>query len=798
MATKILKINKFDGGMVDDVRTGLPNQASLIKNFDLGVNSSTLRPKVSLNKNTGSYSTNYGIQKLVYSGFNDSIYGLGVNHPTNTSGLIYKLSTLLDATNSTWVSTSQALSTTTNYKLWSIYKDYIYYGLDNNKVGRFGPMSGSPTTNNTWKTWSTAQNITADGFIGKDDSMYVATKSANRVRNWFASATSSDGTKLIGAVYGGYIYTSTDSGVNWTERIYSGDWKSICCSGDGTKAIAASLTGGIYYSSDSGATWTASNATADGYWSVACSDDGVTAYAVGFNNGDLFKSTNGGATWSQQFNGSYLSVACSTDGAIVYLQSPTGVTKSTDAGINWGVEVALTLTANGSIACSLDGSVVLTTAEGSYLYVSTNSGVSFTQKDSQRVWSRVSVSGTDGSKQYACVSSTTTTGYVYVSGDTGATWTAKNTDTNRSWQSVSTNADGTKAIAVAFGGFLYVSADSGATWSAVTTNALNANINRLSETTINEGVLVLPANLTVVQMCEYGNYMAIICKPDYEDSNSKLYIWDYISDDVSESIDLGEGQALAGENLEGSILIFAKHTGDNGTIPREDYIRVLLYSGGTPINLFVIKGKLYSTSSLIGLGTPAYNYGGQIYVGGYASSQESQYEPVIIRVGRKDKNTPLSWSIENYFTAGTNTGVYDFIFYKGNQIVATQGLTSLKEMYITYDANTFTTSSQYETLLIDGGDSTLYKQLEGVSVQYAPLPTAGQVVLKYRVDGATSWTTIFTDTTDGAISHESVNIESTGANFSQFREIEFRVESTGGAEITGLKVKYTELNGLLE
>jgi hypothetical protein len=39
---------------------------------------------------------------------------------------------------------------------------------------------------------------------------------------WYAVASSADGTKLVGTTYGGYIYTSSDSGATWTERTTSG------------------------------------------------------------------------------------------------------------------------------------------------------------------------------------------------------------------------------------------------------------------------------------------------------------------------------------------------------------------------------------------------------------------------------------------------------------------------------------------------------------------------------------------------------------------------------------------------
>ena len=90
---------------------------------------------------------------------------------------------------------------------------------------------------------------------------------------------------------------------------------------------------------------------------------------------------------------------------------------------------------------------------------------------------------------------------------------------------------------------------------------------------------------------------------------------------------------------------------------------------------------------------------------------------------------------------------------------------------------------------INFDDIRITKKLVGVTVETEALPTAGQVVLKYRKDEETSWTTIFTNTTDNSLSHSAINIESTGVTLPQFKEIQFQIISTGNAVITGLRFK---------
>jgi len=108
-------------------------------------------------------------------------------------------------------------------------------------------------------------------------------------RWWASVASSADGTKLVAvdsglSGEGGQIYTSTDSGVNWTARMTDTDrrWVSVASSADGTKLVAAVYTGQIYTSTDSGANWTARASNSDWY-SVASSADGTKLVATVYN-----------------------------------------------------------------------------------------------------------------------------------------------------------------------------------------------------------------------------------------------------------------------------------------------------------------------------------------------------------------------------------------------------------------------------------------------------------------------------------------------------------------------------------
>jgi len=227
--------------------------------------------------------------------------------------------------------------------------------------------------------------------------------------------SSSDGTKLaaVGSqffeggevedYYGGNIWTSSDSGISWTERTITNaegvsnlNWECITSSSDGTKLAAVeaghySDGGNIWISSDSGATWT--ERTVGGgkqpWLTIASNSNGNILIAGGRGNTDLgiYVSTDSGAIWVLKNSGNpptiTSSVAINANGTVmasarsggdIYISPDTGETwtaqgHTPNEGSDYNNWFDLDSNASGNLIIAADanspeGGVILDTTSG--------------------------------------------------------------------------------------------------------------------------------------------------------------------------------------------------------------------------------------------------------------------------------------------------------------------------------------------------------------------------------------------------------------------------------------------------
>ena len=312
-----------------------------------------------------------------------------------------------------------------------------------------------------------------------------------------------------------------------------------------------------------------------------------------------------------------------------------------------------------------------------------------------------------------------------------------------------------------------------------------------SSSTVSDAVLTLPTQFKITSICNYGNYLAIACAPiSTYAGTSKVFLWNLISSDVQEVIDWGEGELRVLETIEGLLVGVTDRYLNNSTGAGKGSMIVQVYGGGSPqvykeIFTQALTGKTMPISKAVKNNRVFWS--AKIMT----NSAGTEYNEGIWSFGRK--NTGYNHTItldvtdENVSTSGIQAfgtaANYFFIAHSNDGSVDK-----------TNDASTYTFTSVYESQVFDFQDVMSDKRLDALKVSFRKLASGESVVAKYRIDGATAWTTIGTASTTGDISHTFLNIESTGADFSSGREYEFRLESLGGAEITGFRARATILD----
>ena len=304
--------------------------------------------------------------------------------------------------------------------------------------------------------------------------------------------------------------------------------------------------------------------------------------------------------------------------------------------------------------------------------------------------------------------------------------------------------------------------------------------------------LTLPAHYTVQSITEYGNFLAIGAAPSSNSGsqNSRVWLWDRDATltTLSESLDWGAGTLLILEELEGTLIGI-------GYLGKRIFIKQ--YQG---LSGFVTIAEIESDSSSTPLTIRKQKFNDRIYFLGTISIDSTSYEAVWV-LGKNKRGEWAVWldrtanndtapnSVQGFHLTSQGSVEYMFIAWtdgSGDEQVAKTDDT----------ATTFSATSIYETTInpTGGGEkagllknAALVKKFIGASITTAPLPTAGQVVLKYKKDSDSAWSSaILTQATDDAILAEVNNM---AAQIGTYREIRFRIESTGGAAITSFSYK---------
>ncbi len=278
-----------------------------------------------------------------------SFVGMKVRHFAQTFAALGGLLTIVNPVFAqTWTRTS---APSNNWVSVAVSADGIkLLAAAGSRAGPFwgsspGPIYTSADSGATWtltsaptQSWSSVA-CSADGtkaaavgnggiFTSTNSGATWTLTSAPNTNYWSAVASSADGSKLVAV--GAGVYTSTNSGDTWIQTRAPNSWNSVASSADGTRLVIVGC-GGIYTSMDSGGNWSATDASNQCWVAVASSVDGTKLVAA--SQWMTYLSSDAGAHWISNGAPNWYStcVASSADGKNLVV-----------AGLDWVHEPCVT------------------------------------------------------------------------------------------------------------------------------------------------------------------------------------------------------------------------------------------------------------------------------------------------------------------------------------------------------------------------------------------------------------------------------------------------------------------------
>jgi len=309
--------------------------------------------------------------------------------------------------------------------------------------------------------------------------------------------------------------------------------------------------------------------------------------------------------------------------------------------------------------------------------------------------------------------------------------------------------------------------------------------------TVTDSAKTVPDNYKITSLCNFGNYMAIGCAPKNSFNGvSKVFIWNLASDLFTETLDWGEGDLRVLENIEGMLVGVTDRYLNNATGAGKGSLIIQGYSGGTPQ---VLKEVFTAKLTNVTVPTAKAVKNNRLFFAAkiFTNTTGTEYNEGIWSFGRKNAQYPFTLTLDIIDENINTSGIQGFNTAANYFFIAHSADGSIDK---TDDASTYSFTSILETQIYNIGDASVTHALRSFSIITAPIVT-GTVTVKFKVDADANWTTIGSYSTTGGLGRDFYNIEASQADFPSFGEIRFRIESTGGAEITAYSFRTEDLIG---
>lgn len=304
---------------------------------------------------------------------------------------------------------------------------------------------------------------------------------------------------------------------------------------------------------------------------------------------------------------------------------------------------------------------------------------------------------------------------------------------------------------------------------------------------------IIPINMTVTSLTNYGTYLAIACRPTSGAGKSVTFLWgrDMTLNTLQGVIDFGEGNLNVLENI-GEVLVGIV-TSNHLDWVIDNKARVKVWAGGEVITVKEI--DIDASVGLINLILKA-KAKDRLF---FALSADNCIWSVC-------KNKEGLWAVtkDRYIANGlaitsiNGLSVIDDIMFIAYSVSGSNDLLYRTKFSTNSPSSDYTSSCIYRTTTNPNmtlGDRYKEKKLEAVQISLTGGST-GTYKIKYAVDGSSFTDVIAENNSDAEIMKQGTNQTDTKP-LKTGREFKFQIEGTGKARVKEIRYRYSVTNSLL-
>lgn len=285
---------------------------------------------------------------------------------------------------------------------------------------------------------------------------------------------------------------------------------------------------------------------------------------------------------------------------------------------------------------------------------------------------------------------------------------------------------------------------------------------------------------------------------DYKDGDkSYLQLWDRAGTQAIQNVNIGPGEAQVLGNLKGTLFVVVNNFIDNSEkAVNTQSMDIRVYTGGgnmetthrisvpTTMDGFYTNAWDKPVSQLKGYTKNAVLFYAKI-------PNESGYSEGLWALGKNEITGSIGLSL--LYTTSELNHVYN-IATVGNQVVLFHDDNKVSHLTT---SPLYTKTSTIRTKVFNDGNSQRDKELSGVEIMHETL-TGNQTIKVYKKNEVdTDWVYLFESTASNqeSVMSKEITVDENGDALGNFKEIEFKLESTGGAAgITQFAMTYDTLN----